>query len=132
MDLVLLVLLEAQGVPADSLDFFVESMESAFGFDGGDVDFVDFGDVFAEISLVDGLDVGPVVLDSDFFELGLVLVVPGPVVLSLLLGEGSGAGHVQLPPVRHLYVFGDEFAVCNLGVALYDKKLLIVFLAGDK
>lgn len=38
--------------------------------------FFDFGDMFWEISFVDGLDIGPIIFDGEFFELGLVLIMP--------------------------------------------------------
>ena len=57
-----------------------------------------------KISLVDGFDIGPVVLYCDFSELGLVLIVPGPQSSSLFFGEGTSTGYSIFASVSHLYI----------------------------
>jgi len=88
--------------------------------------------MFAEISLVNGLDVGPIVLDCDLLELGFVLIVPGPVVFFLLLGEGTSVSHMVFAAVGHFDVFGDELLVGDLGVALNKYEVVLIFLVGDE
>lgn len=83
-----------------------------------------------EVSLVDGLDVGPVVLDSDFFEFSLVLVMPGAHSPTLLLREGTGAGEIVLATVAHLDVLGNKIFVSDFGVALDNSEVLLVLAHG--
>jgi hypothetical protein len=107
-------------------------VQSSLGFDGVELDLADFWDMLAEITFVDVLHVGPIVFDCDLFELGAVLVVPGAVVPSLLLGEGTGAGDVVFSAVTHLDVLGDEVAVGYSGVAFNDGVLLVHFAGGNE
>lgn len=87
----------------------------------------DFRNIFRKISLVDGFDIGPIILDSDLFELCLVLVVPGPQTSSLLFGESTSTGHRVLTTVSHLDVHRDKSLVCNFGVSLNQEEVLLVF-----
>lgn len=97
--------------------------------DGFNFHIFDLGDMLGEIPLVDGLDIGPVVLDGKFFELGLILIVPSPQPSLLFFGECAGAGHIVLPAVSHLDVLGDVVLIGDFGVSLNHGELLLV-LAG--
>lgn len=97
--------------------------------DGFNFHVFDLGHMLGQIPLVDGLDIGPIVLDGEFFELGLILIVPSPQSSLLFLGECAGAGHIVLPAVSHLDVLGDVILIGDLGVSLNHGELLLV-LAG--
>lgn len=96
--------MEAERSPVDSFNLFIEFVEGPFCFKSLDVGFRYFGDMFREVSFVDGLHISPVILDGDLFELSLVLVVPRPEAPPLLFGESAGAGNCGFATVSHLDV----------------------------
>jgi hypothetical protein len=87
--------------------------------------------MFRKISLINGLNVRPIILDSEFFELSFILVVPGAESSFLFLGECASAGKVALSPIAHLDVLADVVLVGDLGVALDHCELLLVLAGGD-
>ena len=97
--------------------------------DGLNFHIFDLGHMLGQIPLVDGLDVGPVILDSEFFELGFILIVPCPQSSLLFFGECAGAGHIVLSAISHLDVLGDVVLIGDFGVSLNNGELLFV-LAG--
>jgi hypothetical protein len=105
-------------------------MKFTLAFEGMNLHGVDFRDVLGKISLVDGLDVSPVVLDSNFFEFGFVLVVPGTMASSLLFGESAGTRDCGFAAIAHLDVHGDIAFVLSAGVSLDHEIVLLVFALG--
>jgi hypothetical protein len=87
--------------------------------------------MFRKIALVDSLHIGPIVLDCEFFELGLILVVPGAQSALLLLGEGTGASQGVLSSVAHLDILADVILVGHFGVTFHHCELLLVLARRD-
>lgn len=102
-------------------------MEIPFCLDSLNLGLRYFWDMFREISFIDGLHVSPVVLDSDFFEFGLILIVPSSEAPPLFFSEGAGAGYCGFAAVAHLDIHGDIALVGDFSVALYDKEVFLVF-----
>ena len=84
-----------------------------------------------KISFVDGLDIGPIIFDCDFSELGLVLVVPGPQPSSLLFGESTGAGNSIFSSVAHLDIERNIAFVLGFGVTFHNREVLLIFATGS-
>lgn len=93
---------------------------------------LDLGHMLRKVTLVDSLHTSPIVLDCKFFELGLILVVPGTQSAFLLLGEGTGAGQIVLTSIAHLDILADVVLVGHLGVTLHHCELLLVLASGNR
>jgi len=105
-------------------------MQSTFFRDLFNFEFAYFRNMFREVSLIDSFDIGPVILDGNFFKLCLVLIVPGSHSSALFFSESSGACEIILSTVSHLDVLGDEVFIGDFSVALDYCKLLLILAHG--
>jgi hypothetical protein len=126
-DLIGFVLLEGCLAPGNSFDLGVEVVQLTASLENFHIDGLYFWSLI-EISLVNLSHLDPVVLDSQFSELGLVLVRVPLVVFLLLLGVNSGPSLGTFLLVTHRNVLRNVLLVLCLEVA-FDSDELRVFFA---
>ena len=88
--------------------------------------FLDFGYMLCQISFVDGLDISPIIFDSNFLEFSFILIVPGAKSSFLLFGPCSGAGNSIFPTVTHLDIERNAL-ISHFGVAFDNHEIFFVF-----